>query len=171
MESVLGVLDKGIPTLGDNKRVDFSRCLIFMTSNLGAAEMSALMPAQQFVEKLQLSCDDQIGIRFFMRVIIPHRDPKQDVKAAVDRSIVQVFTGFNLGPIQFANQRKEWSGDTMTFSLNAKLGFLQTPIQGSALVTDSEVILDVDLGLLGKLIPEQAARTQIADRTKGLLKN
>jgi hypothetical protein len=106
-----------------------------------------------------------------MRVIIPHSDTKQDVKATVDRSIVQVFTGFNLGPIQFVNQRKEWAGDTMTFSLTAKLGFLQTPIRGSALVTDSEVILDVDLGLLGKLIPEQVAKTQIADRTKGLLKD
>ena len=106
-----------------------------------------------------------------MRVIIPHTDSKQDVKAAVDRSLDQVFSGFNLGPIQFVNQRKDWSGDTMTFSLTAKLGFLQTPIRGSALVTDSEVILDVDLGLLGKLIPEQVARTQIADRTKGLLKN
>jgi len=106
-----------------------------------------------------------------MRVIIPHSDTKQDVKATVDRSIVQVFTGFNLGPIQFVNQRKEWAGDTMTFSLTAKLGFLQTPIRGSALVTDSEVILDVDLGLLGKLIPEQVAKTQIAERTKGLLKD
>jgi len=40
---LLGILDKGILTLGDNRRVDFSRCLIFMTSNLGAAEMSALL--------------------------------------------------------------------------------------------------------------------------------
>ena len=106
-----------------------------------------------------------------MRVIIPHSDPKQDVKSAVDRSIVEVFTGFNLGPIEFIKQWKEWSGDTMTFSLTAKLGFLQTPIRGSALVTNSEVILDVDLGLLGKIIPEHIAKTQIADRTKGLLKN
>jgi ATP-dependent Clp protease ATP-binding subunit ClpB len=30
-------------TLGDNRRVDFSRTVIFMTSNLGAAEMSALV--------------------------------------------------------------------------------------------------------------------------------
>jgi ATP-dependent Clp protease ATP-binding subunit ClpB len=29
--------------LGDNRKVDFSRALIFMTSNLGASEMSALM--------------------------------------------------------------------------------------------------------------------------------
>jgi hypothetical protein len=106
-----------------------------------------------------------------MRLIRPHSDPKQVAKAAVDRSIAQVFTGFNLGAIQFVNQRKEWSGDTMAFSLTAKLGFLQTPIRGSALVTDSQVILDVDLGLLGKLIPEQVAKTQIADRTRRLLEN
>jgi ATP-dependent Clp protease ATP-binding subunit ClpA len=40
---LLGILDKGTLTLGDNRKVDFSRCLIFMTSNLGAAEMSALL--------------------------------------------------------------------------------------------------------------------------------
>lgn len=40
---LLGILDKAILTLGDNRRVDFSHSLIFMTSNLGAAEMSSLM--------------------------------------------------------------------------------------------------------------------------------
>src|SRR5450755_2608063 len=40
---LLGVMDKGTLTLGDNRKVDFSRALIFMTSNLGATEMSALM--------------------------------------------------------------------------------------------------------------------------------
>jgi len=39
---LLGILDKGTLTLGDNRKVDFSRALIFMTSNLGASEMSAL---------------------------------------------------------------------------------------------------------------------------------
>ncbi|MEI9813901.1 MAG: AAA family ATPase [Acidobacteriota bacterium] len=40
---LLGILDKATLTLGDNRKVDFSNALIFMTSNLGAAEMSALM--------------------------------------------------------------------------------------------------------------------------------
>jgi ATP-dependent Clp protease ATP-binding subunit ClpB len=40
---LLGILDKATLTLGDNRKVDFSRALIFMTSNLGAAEMSALL--------------------------------------------------------------------------------------------------------------------------------
>lgn len=39
---LLGILDKGILTLGDNRKVDFSSSMIFMTSNLGAAEMSAI---------------------------------------------------------------------------------------------------------------------------------
>src|SRR6202521_1433028 len=40
---LLGILDKATLTLGDNRRVDFSRAMIFMTSNLGAAEMTALI--------------------------------------------------------------------------------------------------------------------------------
>src|SRR5216117_1336731 len=40
---LLGVLDKATLTLGDNRRVDFSRALIFMTSNLGATEMGSIM--------------------------------------------------------------------------------------------------------------------------------
>ncbi len=39
---LLGILDKATLTLGDNRRVDFSQSVIFMTSNLGAGEMSRL---------------------------------------------------------------------------------------------------------------------------------
>ncbi|MGA3099604.1 MAG: AAA family ATPase, partial [Bryobacteraceae bacterium] len=40
---LLGILDKATLTLGDNRRVDFSRALIFMTSNLGAGEMNSIL--------------------------------------------------------------------------------------------------------------------------------
>jgi ATP-dependent Clp protease ATP-binding subunit ClpB len=40
---LLGILDKATLTLGDNRKVDFSSALIFMTSNIGAAEMSSLV--------------------------------------------------------------------------------------------------------------------------------
>jgi ATP-dependent Clp protease ATP-binding subunit ClpA len=39
---LLGILDKGTLTLGDNRRVDLSQCIVIMTSNLGAREMSSL---------------------------------------------------------------------------------------------------------------------------------
>jgi ATP-dependent Clp protease ATP-binding subunit ClpB len=37
---LLGILDKATLTLGDNRKVDFSAAMVFLTSNLGAAEMS-----------------------------------------------------------------------------------------------------------------------------------
>lgn len=40
---LLGILDKATLTLGDNRRVDFSNCMICLTSNLGAKEMSELI--------------------------------------------------------------------------------------------------------------------------------
>src|SRR6187549_3481624 len=40
---LLGILDKATLTLGDNRKVDLSRCVIFMTSNLGASEMNEMM--------------------------------------------------------------------------------------------------------------------------------
>jgi ATP-dependent Clp protease ATP-binding subunit ClpA len=40
---LLGILDKATLTLGDNRRVDFSRTMVVMTSNLGAREMSELI--------------------------------------------------------------------------------------------------------------------------------
>jgi ATP-dependent Clp protease ATP-binding subunit ClpA len=40
---LLGILDKATLTLGDNRRVDFSRCIIILTSNLGSKDMSELI--------------------------------------------------------------------------------------------------------------------------------
>jgi ATP-dependent Clp protease ATP-binding subunit ClpA len=40
---LLGILDKATLTLGDNRRVDFSNTMIFLTSNLGASQMSSIL--------------------------------------------------------------------------------------------------------------------------------
>jgi ATP-dependent Clp protease ATP-binding subunit ClpB len=40
---LLGMLDKATLTLGDNRRVDLSLAMIFMTSNLGGGEITELM--------------------------------------------------------------------------------------------------------------------------------
>ncbi len=40
---LLGILDKATLTLGDNRRVDLSKTMIFMTSNLGGKEITDLM--------------------------------------------------------------------------------------------------------------------------------
>lgn len=67
---LLGILDKGTLTLGDNRKVDFSRALIFMTSNLGATEMSALISprlgfaARESVQQCQNgTVDEKLGAK------------------------------------------------------------------------------------------------------------
>jgi ATP-dependent Clp protease ATP-binding subunit ClpB len=40
---LLGILDKATLTLGDNRRVDLSHTIIFLTSNLGGGEITELM--------------------------------------------------------------------------------------------------------------------------------
>src|SRR5947207_14768222 len=40
---LLGILDKANLTLGDNRRVDLSQCLIVMTSNLGTGERNDML--------------------------------------------------------------------------------------------------------------------------------
>jgi ATP-dependent Clp protease ATP-binding subunit ClpA len=40
---LLGILDKATLTLGDNRKVNFSATMVFLTSNLGAAEMNSLV--------------------------------------------------------------------------------------------------------------------------------
>src|SRR5690348_5805217 len=60
---LLGILDKATLTLGDNRKVDFSRAMIFMTSNLGANEMSSLLRPklgfQRVVNDAQPSTTDE----------------------------------------------------------------------------------------------------------------
>src|ERR1700746_1284123 len=61
---LLGMLDKATLTLGDNRRVDLSKTIIFMTSNLGGNEISELMTGGigfvQPIDKPVLRLDEKI---------------------------------------------------------------------------------------------------------------
>jgi hypothetical protein len=72
-------------------------------------------------------------------------------------------------PIQFVSERKSWQGSTLTFSLAAKMGLLSAPVKGTIEVTDRDLTIDLDLGLLGRLIPATKAREAISSRVRGLL--
>ena len=62
---LLGILDKATLTLGDNRRVDLSQCIIIMTSNLGAGEMSNMVDGglgfAQKPTQVDASFDDKIN--------------------------------------------------------------------------------------------------------------
>ena len=64
---LLGILDKATLTLGDNKKVDFSKALVFMTSNLGASEMNSILSPKMgfgvFQESVPVTLDDKMSAK------------------------------------------------------------------------------------------------------------
>ena len=54
---LLGILDKATLTLGDNRRVDLSQCVIVMTSNLGASEMNEMINGSMGFAQTQAQLD------------------------------------------------------------------------------------------------------------------
>ena len=62
---LLGILDKGTLTLGDNRKVDFSRALIFMTSNLGAQALQDGMAGGKALDATtRMAVMDQVKAHF-----------------------------------------------------------------------------------------------------------
>jgi ATP-dependent Clp protease ATP-binding subunit ClpB len=57
---LLGILDKATLTLGDNRRVDLSQCVIIMTSNLGAGEMNEMINGTMGFAQVPAVIDNKI---------------------------------------------------------------------------------------------------------------
>jgi ATP-dependent Clp protease ATP-binding subunit ClpB len=106
---LLGILDKATLTLGDNRRVDLSNCIIFMTSNLGAGEMTELMMGgmgfaqkpiaidSKFDEKVDRSAVEAARRKFspeFMnrldKVVVFHPLRKEQLQEVLDIELGQV---------------------------------------------------------------------------------
>jgi hypothetical protein len=105
-----------------------------------------------------------------MRITISHNRSKADVVASVDRSFNEMFNDVAGLPVKIAVEQKTWQGSTLIFQLNAKWGLLSTPVKGTVEVTDHDLTIDADLGMLERLVPEKTVREMIATKTKGLLK-
>ncbi|HSR09453.1 MAG TPA: polyhydroxyalkanoic acid system family protein [Bryobacteraceae bacterium] len=103
-----------------------------------------------------------------MRITIAHNKGRERMIQMVDRAFDEVFKGVAQVPVTIANQQKSWQGPLMTFSLIAKMGFIN-PISGTVAVTDNDVTFDADLGMLAKLIPAEKIQTALQTRLRGLL--
>jgi hypothetical protein len=103
-----------------------------------------------------------------MRITVSHTKSKDQIIQAVDRSFDDLFKGTPFIPIKVANEKREWKGSTLFFSFNATMGLLSAPIKGTVAVTDRDLTIDADLGLLEKLLGGGMSRA-VEGRVKGLL--
>src|SRR4030081_1517284 len=60
---LLGILDKATLTLGDNRRVDLSHTIIFLTSNLGGGEITELMTGGMGFVQPQDKREDRLDMK------------------------------------------------------------------------------------------------------------
>lgn len=104
-----------------------------------------------------------------VKISVAHNRPVQEVKGAVDRSFDDIFKAAVSLPVEFAQEQRTWEGNKLSFSVTATIGFMSTPIKGTVEVTDHDIIIDADLGMWERLIPEDKVRDAISDRVKGLL--
>ena len=126
---LLGILDKATLTLGDNRRVDLSQCIIIMTSNLGAGEMTSLVDGgfgfapkavevdQSFDDKIQRTAVEAARRKFtpeFMNRI----DKTVVFKTLRDEHLSQILE-IELGMVQ---QRVLMAAGTNQFVFNCTAG-------------------------------------------------
>jgi Putative polyhydroxyalkanoic acid system protein (PHA_gran_rgn) len=105
-----------------------------------------------------------------MRITISHNRSKADVVASVDRSFNEMFNDVAGLPVKVTVEQKTWQGSTLNFALSAKWGLMSTPVKGTVEVTDHDLTIDADLGMLERLVPEKTVHEMIAAKAKGLLK-
>ena len=105
-----------------------------------------------------------------MRITVSHNRPKDEVIRSVDRSFNDLFQGVGVIPVRLVQEQKSWNGSTLTFALSAKMGLISTPIKGTIDVTDRDLTIDVDLGILERMIPAKKAQEVLTDHVRGLLK-
>jgi len=94
-----------------------------------------------------------------MRFTIGHRKTSQVAIQIVDATFDDLFKGLPIALLQITNQHRSWNGSVMTFGMTATLAFLQNPIRGTVEVTDREITIDADLGMIEKLISKEKFRT------------
>ncbi|HTC66028.1 MAG TPA: AAA family ATPase [Candidatus Acidoferrum sp.] len=106
---LLGILDKATLTLGDNRRVDLSQTVIFLTSNLGGGEITDLMnggmgfvqpgdkPATGLNEKIERTAVEAARRKFspeFMnrldKVVVFHPLKKEQLEQVLEIELEQV---------------------------------------------------------------------------------
>ena len=104
-----------------------------------------------------------------MHVTVSHKKTIAQAMRTADSIVNEVLSGLSQLPMQVVNSRKSWAGSIMEFGLIAKLAFFSYPVHGTLEVTDSQFILDLELGLIGKLLSEAKARESIEKRVRGLL--
>jgi hypothetical protein len=104
-----------------------------------------------------------------MRITVSHNQGQQEAIKIVDGGVDQVFRSIFSGALQMSDFRKQWNGPQMTFSVTAGLGGFRAPVNGTVLVTDTEITIDCALPALLESFATAGVRDHVQGVLRGLL--
>ena len=104
-----------------------------------------------------------------MRITVSHNKGKQEAIRIVDGAVDQVFRSIFSGTLQMSGYKKQWNGSQMTFSVTVGLGGFRAPVNGSVLVTDTDITIEFVLPALLESFASAGLRDQVQGVLRGLL--
>jgi hypothetical protein len=105
-----------------------------------------------------------------MTVIVPHNKTRAEAIATIDRAADSLFSGIAGDSVQIVDEKKAWSGSTMTFSFTGSLGFIEVPISGTIDVDDHNVTVNCALPAMEEqFLGEGKIQSEIDRKVRGVL--
>jgi len=89
----------------------------------------------------------------------------------VDQGTTQLLASASGAGVEIRNLQKSWEHNTLTFSFTGKMGPFTAPVRGTTTVTEHVLIIDVDLGIVEKLMPEEKIRGDIEAGARKMLED
>jgi hypothetical protein len=105
-----------------------------------------------------------------MTIIIPHKTTAEKAMAIVDNSANSLFESTAGSHVQLVDKTRSWNGQTMDFSLSARVGFISVPISGTIVVDETNVTINCQLpALVNQFIGEEKIRAGLEGRVRAML--
>ena len=106
-----------------------------------------------------------------MRVTVEQELGQAEAMRRVDHGATQLLSSAGGAGVEIRNLQKTWDANTLTFSFTGKMGPFTAPIRGTVVVNENNVIIDVDLGIVEKFMPQDKIRRDIEMGARGMLED
>lgn len=104
-----------------------------------------------------------------MRVTISHDIGQAEAIRRVNEGTEKLFQSAGSSGVEIRNLERSWDANTLTFSFTGKMGPFTAPIRGTVLGAETELTIDVELGIVAKFMPEDKLRRDIEAGARKML--
>ena len=104
-----------------------------------------------------------------MLVTVAHDKGQAEAIRLVNEGVDRLFRSAGSAGVEIRNLERSWDTNTLSFSFTGKMGPFTAPIRGTVLVAETDLTIDVDLGIVAKFMPEEKIRQNIEAGARKML--